>query len=171
LGHRVTIVATLVALLALTFEACDDDEGASQAGEAPSVERPETSPTRPPDWDIKVACPEEIRIVDRPTCRLIAGRVKFTDCHRPPVAHDVRVSGISCRDAFDLLLPLGHETIFGRYKESRQGLYRPAVATYTQPFKIRSTGWTCWGDFDLHRSYAIQYVCWRGRDVLTFRFE
>jgi len=126
---------------------------------------------RPPAWAVKTACPKEIRIRPQPSCKLISRRVTFTDCRAATVGHDVRVSGVSCREAYGLLSPLGGAAGFGSYNRSRQKLTRPAVAIYSAPFEVRDTGWTCWADFDTDRSYAIQYVCWRGSDVLTFRFS
>jgi hypothetical protein len=116
-------------------------------------------------------CPEEIRISDRRTCKLIARRAKLVECPHPRVGHGVRVAGISCHDAYGLLTSLGSTAGTHSFKEARQKLTRPAVVRYNPPIEIRDTGWTCWSDFEPDRSYAIQFVCWRGSDVLTFRFS
>jgi hypothetical protein len=120
---------------------------------------------------VKTACPEDIRILDRPSCKLISRSAQLTPCPGSTVGHSVRVSGLSCSEAFGLLSPLGGAADFATYKHSQQKLARPAVATYSPPFQIRDTGWTCWADFATNRSYGIQFVCWRGADVLTFRFS
>ena len=159
-------VASTVVLLAATTAGL-----AACSAETPAPASSEKAAARPPAWTAKTECPEEIAILDRPSCRLISQRQRLVRCPVGTVGHDVRAAGISCRDVAELLSPLGGSAGFGVWNKARQKLTRPAVATYSPPFEIRDTGWTCWADFVPERSYGVQYVCWRHRAVLTFKFS
>lgn len=160
-------VSLVASLLATTVVAC----GGSGSGVLTDSTTQQTVGLRPPPWDVKTECPKQIAILDRPNCRLISRRQRLVSCPAGTVGHDVRAAGISCKDVYALLSPLGGSAGFGVFNRARQQLARPAVATYSPPFEIRATGWTCWADFMLDRSYGEQFVCWRGRAVLTFKFS
>jgi len=132
---------------------------------------PSKEAARPPErtrvaWDVKTTCPRSIAITEGKTCKLASGAKELRQCPAHPGGSSIRVSGIACRVGRKLVLPLGHQ--FSNYAEPSQALFQPSVVDPTSG-KSSSTGWTCWTGFDPGTS--IQYVCWRGSAVLTWRFS
>ncbi len=66
---------------------------------------------------------------------------------------------------------LGASSNVTSFAKSAQQLSRPASLSYDPPYEVRGTGWTCWTDFEKQSAFGVQFVCWRGSDVLTFRFS
>jgi hypothetical protein len=124
---------------------------------------------RPPDWTAKMAgCPHEVRLTSGSSCKLLAGRQALARCPSQ-VGFDLRASGIGCRRAAGFVNPLGGAAGVSTYEHQSQHLSRPAVARYLPPYAVRGTGWTCWTGFDPAAGY-VQYVCWRGTEILSFKF-
>jgi hypothetical protein len=145
------------------------EDAAGNPGSRSSGGQTTTLSRRPPNWAAKMAkCPAQIRLTDGPGCKLLARREVLTHCPSR-IGYDVRASGASCSEAVAFVGPLGGAASIPTFKRQSERLTRPAVARYSVPFAVRGTGWTCWTGFHPRAGY-VQYVCWRGGDVLTFRF-
>ena len=106
------------------------------------------------------------------TCTLAFEDVAMRQCEdRGPGGFDVMTSGISCRDARRLRLPLGSRT-FSSYRRAGEGVYRPWLATgrFTNPKPTEPMGWTCWHRWNPQAPEGgTQHVCWSGSAVVLFK--
>jgi hypothetical protein len=162
-----TAASVALALAAIGLAACGESRPATAATAS------QTTAERPPRPAVSgVECPPQIRIADRPKCKLIRKRVALVPCPDTHIGGHLRVAGLPCREAYELMGPLGSAGVsaFGDYSRSRLVVYRPAVATYKQPFEVRPTGWTCSASWEKHSSAGIQFVCLREHDTIAFRF-
>jgi hypothetical protein len=164
----VTVASVAFVVAGIGITACGDNEPAAPTGSS------QTTAERPPHPAVSgVECPPQIRITERPRCKLIRRPAPMAACPDTHIGSHLRVSGMACREAYGLMAPLGSAAMsaFGNYSRSRLVVYRPAVATYKPPFEVRPTGWSCSAAWEKHSSTGIQFVCLRGSDTLAFRFS
>lgn len=125
------------------------------------------------DAGAKLTCPARLVDDDSPEiCTLAFEDVAMRQCEdRGPGGFDLMASGISCRAARQLRLPLGSRT-FSSYRRAGEGVYRPWLATgrFTDPKPTEPIGWTCWHRWDPETPQGgVRHVCWSGSAIVLFK--
>ena len=91
----------IAAVACIGLSSCGGDDPVDGASERSATAE------RPPDPTATgIHCPKELRISNRPECKLIDRRAKLTPCPNTRIGHDLRVSAVRCGEAYGLMAPL-----------------------------------------------------------------
>jgi hypothetical protein len=101
-------------------------------------------------------------------CKIVDVASKLRPCKVSSGGYNVEAFGISCKATADLLGTLQATWVAGHHA-SGEALYEPWAASgrFPRVTPTKPTGWTCWAALT---PQAVQHVCWRGEQVILFKF-
>jgi len=166
LSSLAVVVGALILLLVLASLTPPGRAVAGDIGDFIGITEGDSEPS-----SVVPECPESIGGADKAGCQLFANAEPLQECPKPPVGADVRVAGFSCRAAYELLNPLGSAgTGSIKFHRSSQLFYRPSIGLRDSSSAQYDTGWSCWRSYERNSPSGIQFVCWRGDSLLSFKF-